>query len=52
MTNPSGLIRWTLPFWFLGTVQIMGAVTLVWLWAGRLTSARRMRSRPARSVPD
>jgi len=50
MTNPSGLIRWMLPFWFLGTVQIMAAVILVWLWAGRLTWALRLRSRPARSL--
>ena len=52
LTNPSGLIRWMLPFWFLGTIQIMAAVTLIWLWAGRLPWALRLRSRPATSVPD
>jgi hypothetical protein len=35
LTNPSAMIRWTVPFWFLGFVQITGAVTLVWLWRSR-----------------
>jgi len=32
LTNPTAMVRWTLPFWFLGFVQITGAFTLVWLW--------------------
>jgi hypothetical protein len=35
LTNPEGMIRWTMPFWFLGLVQFMAALTLVWLWLGR-----------------
>jgi hypothetical protein len=52
MTDPSEMIRCTLSFWFLSTVQIMAAVILVWLRAGRLTWAQRLRSRAATSVPD
>jgi len=36
LTNPTAMFRWMLPFWFLGVVQITGAVTLVWLWIRRL----------------
>jgi hypothetical protein len=35
LTNPSAMVRWTLPFWFLGAMQISAAITLVALWAGR-----------------
>lgn len=35
LTNPSGMVKWMLPFWLLGSAQISAAVTLVWLWAGR-----------------
>ncbi len=35
LTNPGGMMRWTLPFWFLGAVQIAGAITLVSLWLSR-----------------
>jgi hypothetical protein len=38
LTNPGGMIRWTVPFWFLGLVQIVAAFTLVWLWLGRRSS--------------
>jgi len=41
LTNPSAMIAWTTPFWFLGVVQISSAVTLVWLWL-----TRRRRSTP------
>lgn len=32
LTNPGAMLRWTLPFWFLGLVQITAAFTLAWLW--------------------
>lgn len=32
ITNPSGMVRWMLPFWFLGMIQILAARTLSWLW--------------------
>jgi hypothetical protein len=31
LTNPSAMVRWMLPFWFLGFIQITGAVSLIWL---------------------
>ncbi len=38
LTNPGGMILWTMPFWSLGCLQITAALTLVGLWRGRLTS--------------
>jgi hypothetical protein len=35
LTNPTGMIRWSVPFWFLGFLQITAAFTLVWLWFKR-----------------
>jgi hypothetical protein len=35
LTNPTAMLRWTVPFWLLGFVEITAAVTLVWLWLGR-----------------
>jgi hypothetical protein len=35
LTNPSAMVRWTLPFWFLGAMQISAAIALVGLWARR-----------------
>jgi len=32
LTNPAAMIRWTTPFWFLGTVQFTTALTLVGQW--------------------
>jgi hypothetical protein len=32
LTNPMGMLRWTMPFLFLGILQITTAATLVWLW--------------------
>jgi hypothetical protein len=40
LTNPGAMIRWTIPFWVLGMVQIAAAITLVGLWSSR----RRFRS--------
>lgn len=37
LTNPSAMVRWMLPFWVLGVVQITAALSLVALWS-RLTS--------------
>jgi hypothetical protein len=37
LTNPSAMVRWMLPFWALGAVQITAALSLVALWR-RLTS--------------
>jgi hypothetical protein len=39
LTNPVAMMRWTIPFWVLGMVQITAAITLVGLWA----SCRRFR---------
>jgi len=47
LTNPTGMIKWSLPFWFLGFLQITAALTLVGLWVGRRT-ARRSGPRPPR----
>lgn len=33
LTNPSAMVRWMVPFWLLGTVQVSAALTLVYLWA-------------------
>ena len=35
LTNPSAMVRWMAPFWFLGVAQITAAVTLVWLSRNR-----------------
>ncbi len=35
LTNPGAMMRWTVPFWVLGMVQITAAMTLVGLWASR-----------------
>jgi hypothetical protein len=32
LTNPGAMMRWTIPFWILGMVQISAALTLVGLW--------------------
>jgi hypothetical protein len=48
LTNPVGMIRWTLPFWFLGFLQITAALTLAWLGVGRLSSRRRGPRPPRR----
>src|SRR4051794_35553585 len=45
LTNPYGMIRWMVPFWFLGMVQISSAVTLVWLWS-RAGGWPGLRSKP------
>lgn len=37
LTNPAGMVRWMLPFWIIGLVQISAAITLIGLWR----SARR-----------
>lgn len=34
LTNPMGMIRWTIPFWIIGTVQITSALSMIML-AGR-----------------
>jgi hypothetical protein len=39
LTNPGGMILWTMPIWFLGCLQLTSAFTLVGLWIGRLTHA-------------
>jgi len=41
LTNPSAMVRWMLPFWALGAVQVTGALSLVALW-----------SRPTRPAAD
>jgi hypothetical protein len=46
LTNPGGMFRWTLPFWFLGVIQITGALTLCGLWLSR--GSTRSASRPNR----
>jgi hypothetical protein len=43
LTNPFGMICWMIPFWFLASVQILAAITVVWLWV--------TRSSPRRGVP-
>ena len=45
LTNPGGMFQWTLPFWFLGVVQITGAITLLGLWWSRRSTAPASRSR-------
>jgi hypothetical protein len=45
LTNPGGMIRWMMPFWFLGCLQMTSAFTLVRLWLGR----RTLRSSGART---
>lgn len=35
LTNPDAMIRWTIPFWVLGLVQIASAFTLIGLWRRR-----------------
>ena len=44
LTNPGAMMRWTIPFWVLGMVQITAAITLVGLWASR------RRFRPGRAA--
>ena len=41
LTNPTAMIGWMLPFWFLGTAQVSAAVMLVWLWSRRIWDADR-----------
>ncbi|MHC5539348.1 hypothetical protein ACYOEI_14110 [Singulisphaera rosea] len=40
LTNPTGMILWTTPFWFLGCLQITSALTLIGLWVNRPSSHR------------
>jgi hypothetical protein len=47
LTNPSAMVRWMLPFWCLGAVQIGAAITMVWLWVSRIPRLTRQRTRPA-----
>ena len=35
LTNPGAMIRWTIPFWVLGLVQLASAFTLIGLWSRR-----------------
>ncbi|WP_020476517.1 hypothetical protein [Zavarzinella formosa] len=35
LTNPGGMIRWMMPFWFLGCLLFTSAFTLVGLWVRR-----------------
>ncbi len=44
LTNPGAMMRWTIPFWVLGMVQIAAAITLVGLWSSR------RRFRPGREA--
>ncbi|MBW3599603.1 MAG: hypothetical protein KY475_20315 [Planctomycetes bacterium] len=30
LTNPGAMMLWTIPFWFLGFVQLSAAATLAW----------------------
>jgi hypothetical protein len=39
LTNPGAMIRWMMPFWFLGAVQILSSITMIWA----ATSLRRRR---------
>ncbi len=32
ITNPGAMIRWTVPFWLLGLLQITASATLIKLW--------------------
>lgn len=48
LTNPLGMILWTLPFWFLGLLHITAALTLTWLGAVRLSP--RCSGPPPRQV--
>ena len=40
LTNPGAMVRWTLPIWAWGVVQIGAAGTLLGLWADRRRSRR------------
>ena len=40
LTNPLAMVRWMMPFWFLGMVQVSAAGMLVWLWACRTRQDR------------
>lgn len=51
LTNPIGMLRWTLPFWFLGILQITSALTLVWLGVGFLAQ-RSQGPQPPRRIAD
>jgi len=33
LTNPSAMVRWMIPFWVLGAIQITSSLSLVALWA-------------------
>lgn len=46
LTNPGAMMLWTLPFWFLGAVQILSAMTLVWLWVVGRAQSRRITDSP------
>src|SRR5687768_9868191 len=30
LTNPAAMMRWTIPFWLLGLLQLSAAATLLW----------------------
>jgi hypothetical protein len=32
LTNPGAMVRWMVPFWILGTVQMSSAMTMLGLW--------------------
>jgi len=32
LTNPGAMIRWTMPFWGLGTVMVLGRLLLMFPW--------------------
>jgi hypothetical protein len=48
LTNPVGMIRWTLPFLGVGLVQITSAVTLVRLWFRKATKRSNGSELPLR----
>jgi hypothetical protein len=46
LTNPGAMMRWTIPFWILGLIQITAALTMIGLWSSR----RRNRRLPGAAV--
>jgi hypothetical protein len=50
LTNPSAMVRWMTPFWFLGLVQITSAITLVGLWFKGQMLRASARKRPVQRV--
>jgi hypothetical protein len=41
ITNPVAQMKWTMPFWAIGVLQVSSAFTLVWLWRRNRTSQSR-----------